>query len=79
MNYYTDFDDKHPALDPIYMPCGGTAYYDFGSGCAHRCDTCNAVIGSMGQPQRCKDEAQKWDNWEKLGGKGWDYDKGYPK
>jgi hypothetical protein len=38
-----------------------------------------AVVGSVGQPQRCKDEMQKYENWEELGGKGWDYDKGCSK
>jgi hypothetical protein len=32
-----------------------------------------AVVGSIGQPQHCKDEMQKYDNWQALGGKGWDY------
>ena len=26
-----------------------------------------------------EDEAQKYENWKTLGGKGWDYDKGCPK
>jgi hypothetical protein len=37
-----------------------------------------AVIGSMGQPTRCKTEAEKYDTWKALGGKGWDYVKGIP-
>lgn len=65
-------------LDPMYLPCGGTAYFDDGAGYGHRCWTCMSVVGSIGQPQRCKDEEQKYLNWEKLGGKGWDYNKGYP-
>lgn len=64
---------------PMYLPCGGTAYFDESSGVSYRCDTCNAVVGSIGQPSRCKDEAQKYENWKTLGGKGWDYDKGCPK
>ena len=60
--------------DPMHLPCGGTAYYEDWTGMhSYRCDTCMAVIGSIGQPQSCKDEAQKWDNWKLLGGKGWDY------
>jgi hypothetical protein len=38
-----------------------------------------AVVGSIGQPQSCKDEVKKYENWELLGGKGWDYNKGKPK
>jgi hypothetical protein len=66
-------------LRPMYLPCGGTAYFDVDSGISYRCDTCNAVVGSIGMPGSCKDEAQKYDNWEKLGGKGWNYDTGTTK
>ncbi len=58
--------------DPMYLPCGGTAYFDVDSGISYRCE-CGAVVGSIGQPQRCKDESDKWRAWEALGGKGWDY------
>tara|TARA_R110002110_G_scaffold415850_1_gene657977 strand:- start:17382 stop:17573 length:192 start_codon:yes stop_codon:yes gene_type:complete len=34
--------------------CGGTPWFDHGSGYAYRCDLCNAVIGSVGQPDDCK-------------------------
>lgn len=64
---------------PIHLPCGGVAYFDESSGISYRCEYCNAVVGSIGQPQSCKDEAQKYENWKTLGGKGWDYDKGCPK
>jgi hypothetical protein len=60
-------------LPPIKLPCGSVAYFDESSGISYRCEMCNAVVGSIGQPQSCKDEAQKYENWEKLGGKGWDY------
>jgi hypothetical protein len=55
------------------LPCGGTAIFDHGSGCAYRCLDCMAVIGSIGQPRQCKEEAEKYRQWEELGGKGWDY------
>lgn len=64
---------------PMYLPCGSTAHFDKSSGISYRCEECMAVVGSIGQPQSCKDEAQKYDNWEELGGKGWDYYKGCPK
>jgi hypothetical protein len=57
-----------------YQPCGGVALFD--GDYSYRCMDCFAVIGSMGQPQSCKDEAAKYDNWKELGGKGWDYDNG---
>ena len=59
--------------DPMHLPCGGTAYFDEASGISYRCADCMAVVGSIGQPQRCKDEAKKYEVWEALGGKGWDY------
>lgn len=35
------------------LACGGTPLFDHGSGISYRCDTCNAVIGSIAQPSRC--------------------------
>ena len=55
------------------LPCGGVAHWDESSGISYRCEDCMAVVGSIGQPQRCKDEMAKWDAWEALGGQGWDY------
>lgn len=65
--------------NPKYLPCGGTAYFDEASGISYRCADCMAVVGSIGQPQSCKNEAKKWDAWVELGGKGWDYNRGEPK
>lgn len=58
--------------DPMRLPCGGVAYFDESSGISYRCE-CGAVVGSIGMPQACKDEADKWRAWEAIGGKGWDY------
>jgi hypothetical protein len=55
------------------LPCGGIAYYDENSGISYRCGQCMAVVGSVAMPDRCKEEMDKWDRWEALGGKGWDY------
>lgn len=63
---------------PLYLPCGGRAEFDEGAGYGHRCWDCMAVVGSIGQPQHCKDEAKKYDNWKQMGGKGWDYKRGCP-
>ena len=60
-------------VDPVSLPCGGTAYFDHESGISYRCLDCGAVVGSIGMSPRCKDEMDKWDNWKKLGGEGWDY------
>jgi hypothetical protein len=59
-------------IDPMRLPCGGTAYWDESSGISYRCE-CGAVVGSIGMPQECKDAAKKYDNWQALGGKAWDY------
>lgn len=64
--------ELHP-MDVMKLPCGGIAYFDEDSGISYRCELCGAVVGSIGQPQSCKDEMTKWDNWVALGGKGWDY------
>lgn len=37
------------------MNCGGVPVFDRESGMRYRCDKCWAVIGSVGQPQSCKD------------------------
>jgi hypothetical protein len=63
---------------PMYLPCGGVAYFDPDSGISYRCETCFAVVGSMGQPRSCKEEVKKYDAWKELGGQGWDYNKGEP-
>ena len=53
------------------LPCGGIAEFD--GNMSYRCHQCMAVCGSIGQPQRCKDEENKWEVWQALGGEGWDY------
>ena len=63
---------NYTEYEPMNLPCGGTAYFDEGSGISYRCE-CGSVVGSIGQPQSCKDEEAKWDSWSSLGGKGWDY------
>ena len=37
----------------IKTPCG-EAHWDYGSGCAYRCMTCMAILGSVAQPELCK-------------------------
>jgi hypothetical protein len=59
-------------MERIKLPCGGTAYFDHGSGISYRCE-CGATVGSIGMPKHCQEEAEKWDNWKTLGGEGWDY------
>jgi len=57
----------------MYLPCGGKAVFDHDAGYGYRCMGCMAVVGSMGQPKHCREEAQKYEAWEKLGGNGWEY------
>lgn len=60
-----------------YLPCGNRATFDSDSGISYRCDQCWAVVGSIGQPQHCKDEAEKYDVMKALGGTAyWDYELG---
>lgn len=50
------FDGSY-ALDSLpRMSCGGTPLFDNGSGYGYRCNTCGAVIGSIGQPRNCVEE-----------------------
>lgn len=78
MRYNNTFLENVRDMPPIKLPCGGIAYFDESSGISYRCEYCMAVVGSIGQPQRCKDEAKKYDNWKSLGGVGWDYVEGKP-
>lgn len=40
---------------PIELLCGSIASFDFDSGISYRCNTCFAVVGSVGMPRNCKD------------------------
>ena len=61
-------------MDWMSLPCGGMAYYDEESTCHnYRCNSCDAVVGSVGMPKHCKEEAEKWEVQKALGGEGWDY------
>jgi hypothetical protein len=61
---------------PMYLPCGGVAYFDQDSGISYRCETCFAVVGSVGQPRSCQEEAKKWEAYESAGMWKWDYNTG---
>jgi hypothetical protein len=63
---------------PMHLPCGGVARFDFDSGISYRCERCYAVVGSIGQPRECREEAKKWEAYEKAGMWRWDYDTGKP-
>jgi DNA repair photolyase len=64
--HYPSFSHNIP---PIDLLCGSTASFDDGSGCAHRCDYCGAVVGSVGMPKRCKDLYDMEEVINKLKGK----------
>jgi len=63
---------------PMHLPCGGVARFDFDSGISYRCQDCGAVVGSVGQPRKCREEADKWAAYEKEGMWRWDYRVGQP-
>ena len=44
------------------LPCGGVPMFDHQSGYAYRCDSCNAVIGSIGMPRDCYEQYSKNSN-----------------
>ena len=69
-------DLEHNSPRPIHLPCGGIAYFDESSCISYRCEDCMAVVGSIGQPRHCVEEAEKYEMVKILGGKGWDYSKG---
>ena len=62
-------------LPTIFLPCGSTAHFD--GDFSYRCEDCFAVVGSVGEPDRCKADAAMWKTLKALGGKGWDYEQGY--
>ena len=61
---------------PRHLPCGGVAEFDHSSGISYRCEMCNAVVGSVGQPRSCKEEAEKWEAYEQAGMWRWDHSTG---
>lgn len=61
-------------LPKIRIPCGAIAAFDESSGISYRCEECMAVVGSIGQPRRCREEADKYDLMKALGGQGWNYE-----
>lgn len=70
-------DDAELGLtQPLILPCGGRAYFDFDSGISYRCRNCYAVVGSIGQPPACVEAAEKYRVLEQLGGGKWDYNTG---
>jgi hypothetical protein len=60
----------------LYLPCGGVEEFDHSSGISYRCEMCNAVLGSVGQPRSCQEEAKTWEAYEQAGMWRWDYSKG---
>ena len=60
-------------LSSIKLPCGSTAIWDSPSDMGYRCTSCYAMVGSIGQPKSCVDEANLYKMMEVLGAKGWDY------
>lgn len=63
----------------IFLPCAAVAIFDEPSEMGYRCMQCGAMVGSVGQPDRCRADAEKWANLEAMGGKGWDYGLGQQK
>jgi hypothetical protein len=64
--------------NPLYLPCGAEASFDYSSGISYRCEACGAVVGSVGQPRDCSEEAAKWEAYKSAGLWRWNYDTGEP-
>ena len=63
---------------PVRLPCDSIARFDADSGISFRCETCWAVVGSIGMPGGCREEIDKWDAYESAGMWKWDYKTGEP-
>lgn len=76
-SYLPGMTNKIHIMDLMFLPCGGTAYFDEDSGISYRCEVCGAVVGSIGQPDKCKEAERKYEVLKILGSKvRWDYDYG---
>ena len=51
---YLDSPYIDEEFETIELLCGATASFDHSSGISYRCNTCLAVVGSMGMPRECK-------------------------
>ena len=63
-------------MNLLHLPCGATAYFDEQSGYSYRCESCMATVGSIAQPQQCKDVAFLIKAEAALSGKKWNYNTG---
>lgn len=55
--------------DELELLCGSIASFDHDSGISYRCNTCNAVVGSVGMPRQCKELYSMEEVVNKLKGK----------
>lgn len=72
------FDDERlPKL--MILPCGGKAFLDPESSTyGYRCDTCFAIVRSIGQPDSCVELLDYWNEKKSSEGTGWDFKRGVP-
>lgn len=61
----------HPTF--IRLHCSSVAEFDYEIGNGYRCTKCHAVVSGKDEPKDCREKREKWEIWEKLGGKQWDY------
>lgn len=62
-----DYPQTYP--HDIDLECGAVASFDVESGISYRCNTCFAVVGSIGMPRSCKDLYDMINVVDKLKGK----------
>jgi len=67
------FSDKHgndiAPVEQLKLLCGSMASFDDSSGISYRCNTCFAVVHSIGMPKQCKELYDMEEVVNKLKGK----------
>ena len=59
---------EYVRMKPVTLLCGSIARFDEGNSISYRCETCMAVVGSVGMPRECKELYSMKDVIEKLKG-----------
>ena len=68
--YYSDERGNEVApANRLKLLCGSMASFDHESGISYRCETCFAVVHSIGMPKRCKELYDMEEVVNKLKGK----------
>jgi hypothetical protein len=71
---YISYENGDPVpypeiTEPVILLCGSMASFDHSSGISYRCNTCFAVVHSIGMPKQCKELYDMEEVVNKLKGK----------